>query len=84
MSKPLPLFDHQLRDYQKDAQVAIRKAFKSGDRATICEMPTGCGKTRMFCTLPKEGARVLIIVPFISLVSQTVSSIRHLRRWRLT
>ena len=80
MSKPLPLFDHQLRDYQKDAQVAIRKAFKSGDRATICEMPTGCGKTRMFCTLPKEGARVLIIVPFISLVSQTVSSIRHLRQ----
>ena len=42
-------------------------------------MPTGTGKTLTFVTLPKEGARTLIIVPFITLVGQTVASIRKFR-----
>ena len=77
--KPLPLFDHRLRPYQKDAQVAVRKDFRAGHKAVLMEQPTGTGKTHTFVLLPKAGARTLVIVPFISLISQTVKSIRKLR-----
>ena len=77
--KPLPLFDHRLRPFQKDAQVAVRKDFRAGHKAVLMELPTGTGKTHTFVLLPKAGARTLVIVPFISLISQTVKSIRKLR-----
>lgn len=79
VDRALPLFDHRLRPYQKDAQVAVRKDFRAGHKAVLMEQPTGTGKTHTFVLLPKEGARTLVIVPFISLISQTVKSIRKLR-----
>ena len=81
MSKPLPLFEYfGNRPYQNAGIAAIRSDFRAGNRKLIAEFPTGTGKTQMFCTLPKDGARVLVIVPFLSLISQTVSSIMHLRK----
>lgn len=76
----LPLFDHRLRPYQKEAQVKIREDFRAGRKAILIEIPTGCGKTITFVLLPREGARTLIIVPFISLIGQTVKAIRKLRQ----
>lgn len=75
----LPLFDHLLRDYQREAIAALREDWKSGLKRLLLELPTGTGKTRTFCLLPREGARTLVIVPLISLISQTVDTIRSLR-----
>lgn len=75
----LPLFDHLLRGYQKEAQQLLRQDWKSGLKKLLLELPTGTGKTRTFCLLPRQGARTLVIVPLIELITQTVSTIRALR-----
>lgn len=75
----LPLFDHLLRDYQKQAIAKLRVDWRSGLKKLLLELPTGTGKTRTFCLLPREGARTLVIVPLIELISQTVKTIRSLR-----
>ena len=85
MTKAMPLLEHfDNRPYQNECIAKVRSDFRAGNRKVIAELPTGTGKTRMFCTLPSEGARVLVIVPFLSLISQTVASIKHLRQVRLT
>jgi superfamily II DNA or RNA helicase len=75
----LPLFDHLLRPYQKAAIAALRQDWRSGLKSLLLELPTGCGKTRTFVLLPREGARTLVIVPLIELIGQTVKAIRTLR-----
>ena len=45
VDRALPLFDHRLRPYQKDAQIAVRKDFRAGHKAVLMEQPTGTGKT---------------------------------------
>lgn len=77
--KPFPLLDHRLMEPQKEAQVAIRKAFMRGSKAVLAELPTGTGKTVVFTLLPKQGARTLVVVPLSELVGQTVRSIRRFR-----
>jgi hypothetical protein len=84
MNKPnqcqaLPLFDHLLRPYQKDAIAALRQDWRAGLKKLLLELPTGTGKTRTFVLLPREGARTLVIVPLIELIGQTVRTIRSLR-----
>ena len=74
----LPLFDDQLRPYQKEAILKIRESFGRGNKAVMLVLPTGMGKTRTFSVLPRDGARVLIIEPQIELVGQTVSAIHSL------
>ena len=69
-----------MRPYQKAAQIKARERWRNGDRAVLIELPTGTGKTRTVVLLPREGARTLIIVPFISLIGQTVSEVRKLRQ----
>lgn len=76
----LPLFDDQLRPYQKDFILAVRGSFGRGHRKVLGVLPTGCGKTRAFTILPREGARVLVVCPQIELVDQTARTIRSLRR----
>ena len=76
----LPLFDHLLRPYQKTAQDMLRSDWKSGLKRLLLELPTGCGKTRTFVLLPREGARTLVIVPLIELIGQTVQAITSLRK----
>lgn len=75
----LPLFDHLLRPYQKAAIAALRTDWKAGLKRLLIEVPTGCGKTRTFVLLPRQGARTLVIVPQIELITQTVNTIRALR-----
>ena len=76
----LPLFDDQLRPYQRDGILKIRSSFSRGHKAVMAVLPTGTGKTRLFTILPRDGARVLVVCPQIELVNQTVGSIRALRR----
>jgi len=76
----MPLFDHLLRDYQKEAIAALRQDWRDGLKKLLLELPTGTGKTRTFCLLPREGARTLVIVPLIELITQTVNTIRSLRK----
>jgi len=80
LEEHLPLFDDQLRPYQRDGILKIRSSFGSGHKAVMAVLPTGMGKTRLFTILPREGARVLVVCPQIELVNQTVASIRALRR----
>lgn len=75
----LPLFDHLLRPYQREAIAALRTDWRSGLKRLLLELPTGCGKTRTFVLLPRQGARTLVIVPQIELITQTVNTIRSLR-----
>jgi superfamily II DNA or RNA helicase len=76
----LPLFDHLLRPYQKEAQTILRRDWRSGLKKLLIEMPTGMGKTRTFVLLPRAGARTLVIVPRRELIHQTVKQIRGLRQ----
>lgn len=76
----LPLFDDQLRPYQRDMILKVRESFARGNKAVMAVLPTGTGKTRCFTILPRDGARVLVICPQIELVRQTADSIRSLRR----
>ena len=78
-TQALPLFDHFLRDYQREAHAKIRQSYRSGKKRVLIEMPTGCGKTRTFVLLPRPGARTLVIVPLVELIGQTVKTIRSLR-----
>jgi superfamily II DNA or RNA helicase len=76
----LPLFDDQLREYQREAILKARASFRAGNKRVMVVLPTGMGKTRMFTILPRDGARVLVVCPQRELVSQTVGTIRSLRR----
>ena len=76
----MPLFDDSLRAYQREAVLAIRQSYREGKKAVMLCLPTGTGKTRTFVCLPKDGSRVLVVVPQIDLVAQTVKGIRSLRR----
>lgn len=55
----------ELRPYQKEAEAAILEQWASGVRRTLLVLPTGCGKTIVFCKLTEdvvsEGDRVLIM-----------------------
>ncbi|MBQ7767579.1 MAG: DEAD/DEAH box helicase [Oscillospiraceae bacterium] len=55
----------ELRPYQKEAEAAILEQWASGVRRTLLVLPTGCGKTIVFCKLTEdvlsEGERVLIM-----------------------
>ena len=55
----------ELRPYQKAAIDGIQSQWQSGNRRTLLVLPTGCGKTIVFCKLAeqlvRQGHRVLII-----------------------
>ena len=55
----------ELRPYQTEAESAILEQWASGVRRTLLVLPTGCGKTIVFCKLTEdvvsEGERVLIM-----------------------
>lgn len=68
-----------LRDYQIEAVNNIRNTFQSGYKAPILCLPTGSGKTVIFCDIAEKtasrGKRVYIIVHRKELLDQTS---RHL------
>ena len=55
----------KLRPYQQEARDAILREWDGGRRKTLVVMPTGCGKTLVFCRVSEEvvrqGGRVLIL-----------------------
>lgn len=55
----------ELRPYQAEAISAIKNQWESGNNRTLLVLPTGCGKTIVFCKLSeeqvKEGKRILIL-----------------------
>ncbi|MFR8334768.1 MAG: DEAD/DEAH box helicase family protein [Oscillospiraceae bacterium] len=44
----------ELRPYQKAAIDGIRSQWQSGKRRTLLVLPTGCGKTIVFCKLAEH------------------------------
>lgn len=67
-----------LRPYQAQAVNDIREAFKS-HRRVLFQLPTGGGKTVIFCHITREavrkGKRVLILVHRQELLRQTISKL---------
>lgn len=55
----------ELRPYQSEAKSAILSEWDKGVNKTLLVLPTGCGKTIVFCKLAEEcvsrGSRVLIL-----------------------
>lgn len=68
----------QLRNYQQDAITEIRQAFAK-HRRVLYQLPTGAGKTVIFCEIARQavnkGKRVLVIVHRQELLRQTISKV---------
>ena len=68
----------QLRPYQREAVEAIREAWGSV-RKTLLVLPTGCGKTIVFCKVTEErvraGGRVLILAHRGELLEQAAAKL---------
>lgn len=71
-----------LRDYQEHAVAGLRKAFAEGKRAPLLALPTGGGKTVVFCyvasSAASKGRRVLILVHRAELLRQTSRALERL------
>lgn len=69
----------ELRPYQKEAVAAITEQWASGARRTLLVLPTGCGKTIVFCKLTEgvvsEGDRVLIMAHRGELLDQAADKL---------
>lgn len=70
----------QLRDYQANAVEGVRQSYLSGKRAPLLVIPTGGGKTIIFCHIAKNamlrGKKVLILVHRVELLNQTAAKLR--------
>jgi superfamily II DNA or RNA helicase len=70
-----------LRDYQHEALIALRRALAGGKRRPVVQMPTGAGKTILAAKIVQgaldKGNRVMFTVPAISLIDQTVERFRQ-------
>lgn len=68
-----------LRPYQSDVVDRVRLAHKQGHRRVLVVMPTGAGKTVTFADIARRidagGGSVLIIVPRVELVRQTIAKL---------
>ena len=68
-----------LRPYQRDAANAVAREWKSGMLHTLLVLPTGCGKTIVFCKIAqwrvKEGDRVLILAHRGELLEQAADKL---------
>lgn len=71
----------QLRPYQQDAVNRIRFSFMQGHRRVLFVLPTGGGKTVVFCHISEQAAakgnRVVILVHRAELVTQTCRSLER-------
>ena len=69
----------ELRPYQKAAIDGIQSQWQSGNRRTLLVLPTGCGKTIVFCKLAeqlvRQGHRVLIIAHRGELLEQAADKL---------
>jgi superfamily II DNA or RNA helicase len=69
----------ELRPYQKEAEEAVLSQWSSGVNRTLLVLPTGCGKTVVFCKLTEdqvmEGKRVLIMAHRGELLEQAADKL---------
>ena len=69
----------ELRPYQEEAIRAIETQWQSGIRRTLLVLPTGAGKTIVFCKLTerqvRNGARVLIMAHRGELLEQAADKL---------
>lgn len=69
----------ELRPYQSEAIAAIKEQWGSGVSRTLLVLPTGCGKTIVFCKLTEqlvsEGDRVLIMAHRGELLDQAADKL---------
>lgn len=68
----------KLRDYQEKSISLLRQSFQAGKNRPILELPTGAGKTIILAHIVAssldKGNKVLFVVPYISLIAQTIRS----------
>lgn len=68
-----------VRPYQQEAKTAILREWDEGRRRTLLVLPTGCGKTIVFCQLIEElvraGKRVLIMAHRSELLDQAADKL---------
>lgn len=72
----------ELRPYQQDAVNGLRDAFRQGFKAPVLQLPTGGGKTIIFCHIAQsasaKGNNVLILVHRRELIIQTSKALARL------
>lgn len=71
-----------LRPYQQEAVNNLRAAFRSAFKAPVLQLPTGGGKTIIFCHIAQsaaaKGNNVLILVHRRELIIQTSKALARL------
>jgi len=70
----------ELRPYQEEARKAVEKEWAEGRNRTMTVMPTGTGKTPVFCAVLKDqidsGGRALILAAREELLQQATDKMR--------
>lgn len=69
-----------LRDYQENILTQIDEELNSGNKKILVQMPTGTGKTIVFCEFIRRHSRlgrILILVHRKELLQQTVQKLSH-------
>lgn len=73
------MVDFQVRPYQSEAKSAVLAEWSNGNRRTLLVLPTGCGKTIVFCQLIEDlvraGKRVLILAHRGELLEQAADKL---------
>jgi len=73
------MVNFNLRPYQQEAVAAIFREWEEGRRKTLLSLPTGCGKTVVFCDvirqLVKQGKRVLVLAHRGELLDQAADKL---------
>jgi ATP-dependent helicase IRC3 len=73
---PLPGGNLTLRPYQLDALTSCEEARRGGVLRQLVALPTGTGKTLVFCELiRRRGGRALVLVHRDELMSQTIDKL---------
>jgi superfamily II DNA or RNA helicase len=71
----------ELRPYQREAVEAIQQQWSDGRRRTLLVLPTGTGKTIVFCRVAEEvvrtGGRVLILAHRAELLDQAADKLQR-------
>lgn len=69
-----------LRPYQAEAVAAIQEQWENGNKRTLLVLPTGCGKTIVFCRIAenqvRNGDRVLILAHRGELLEQAADKLK--------
>lgn len=71
---------YQLRDYQQEALAAVHQAEEAGRQRVLLTLPTGAGKTVVFCAMiaaREARGRALIMVHRDELIGQAVDKMRE-------